>query len=106
MVADATPRFGLEGKIVLVTGASRGIGRACALGCAGSGADVIVGVRKPADGQALVAEIEQLGRRALAVEMDLTDLATMRTAIAKALEAHEPKKAAEVGDVAVPISVG
>ena len=87
MVADTTPRFGLEGKIVLVTGASRGIGRACALGCAGSGADVIVGVRKPADGQALVAEIEQLGHRALAVEMDLTDLATMRAAIAKAHQA-------------------
>ena len=55
------------GKTVLVTGASRGIGRACALACAGSGADVIVGVRKPADGAALVAEIEALGRRALAV---------------------------------------
>ena len=44
--ADTTPRFDLDGKIVLVTGASRGIGRACALGCAGSGADMIVGVRK------------------------------------------------------------
>ena len=65
MVADTTPRFGLDGKIVLVTGASRGIGRACALGCAGSGADVIVGVRKAEDGEALVAEIEGLGRRAL-----------------------------------------
>ena len=50
MVAETTPRFGLDGKIVLVTGASRGIGRACALACAGAGADVIVGVRKAADG--------------------------------------------------------
>ena len=49
---------------MLVTGASRGIGRACALGCAGSGADMIVGVRKAADGKALAAEIEGLGRRA------------------------------------------
>ena len=63
MVADTTPRFGLDGKIVLVTGASRGIGRASALGCAGSGADVIVGVRKAEDGAGLVAEIEKLGRR-------------------------------------------
>ena len=84
MAADTTPRFGLDGKIVLVTGASRGIGRACALGCAGAGADVIVGIRKAADGDALVGEIEQLGRRALAVEIDLTDLATMRTAVADA----------------------
>ena len=37
MVADTTPKFGLDGKVVLVTGASRGIGRACALGCAGCG---------------------------------------------------------------------
>jgi NAD(P)-dependent dehydrogenase (short-subunit alcohol dehydrogenase family) len=84
MVADTTPKFGLDGKIVLVTGASRGIGRACALGCAGAGADVVVGVRKPVDGEALVGEIEQLGRRALAVEMDLSDLATMRAAVGKA----------------------
>jgi NAD(P)-dependent dehydrogenase (short-subunit alcohol dehydrogenase family) len=87
MVADTTPRFGLDGKIVLVTGASRGIGRASALGCAGSGADVIIGVRKAEDGAALVAEIERLGRRALAVQMDLTDLAGMRDAVAKAHQA-------------------
>jgi NAD(P)-dependent dehydrogenase (short-subunit alcohol dehydrogenase family) len=84
MVADTTPKFGLDGKIVLVTGASRGIGRACALGCAGAGADVVVGVRKPADGEALVGEIEQLGHRALAVEMDLSDLAPKRAAVGKA----------------------
>ena len=87
MVADTTPKFGLDGKVVLVTGASRGIGRACALGCAGSGADVIVGVRKAEDGDALVAEIESLGGRALAVQMDLTDLATMRSAVATAHQA-------------------
>ena len=87
MVADTTPRFGLDGKIVLVTGASRGIGRASALGCAGSGADVIVGVRKAEDGAVLVAEIEGLGRRGLAVQMDLTDLATMRSAVAAAHQA-------------------
>ena len=69
---------------MLVTGASRGIGRACALACAGSGADMIVGVRKAADGKALAAEIEALGRRALAVEMDLADLTSVRAAIAKA----------------------
>jgi NAD(P)-dependent dehydrogenase (short-subunit alcohol dehydrogenase family) len=79
-----TPRFDLEGKTVLVTGASRGIGRACALACAGSGADVVVGVRELADGTALVAEIDGLDRRAAAVEMDLADLATVRSAVADA----------------------
>ncbi len=78
------PRFDLEGSTVLVTGASRGIGRACALACAGSGADVIAGVRKLADGAALVAEIEGLGRRAAGVEMDMADLATVRSGVAAA----------------------
>ena len=68
MPAETTPRFDLDGKIVLVTGASRGIGRACALACAGSGADVIVDFRKAGDGEALKAEIERHGRRALAVD--------------------------------------
>jgi NAD(P)-dependent dehydrogenase (short-subunit alcohol dehydrogenase family) len=84
MTAPTTPSFDLTGKIVLVTGASRGIGRACALACAGSGADMIVGVRKPEDGKRFVAEIEALGRRALAVQMDLADLDSVRKAVAEA----------------------
>ena len=78
MTGDFTPKFGLDGKTVLVTGASRGIGRACALACAGSRADVIAGVRNPDGCADLIAEIENLGRRALAVHMDLSDLASVR----------------------------
>lgn len=81
MPAETTPRFDLDGKIVLVTGASRGIGRAIALACAGSGADLIAGIRKAEDGEALRAEIEGLGRSALAVHMDLQDLKTVRAAV-------------------------
>ncbi|MCX7305065.1 MAG: 3-oxoacyl-ACP reductase FabG [Hyphomicrobiales bacterium] len=84
MTATATPSFDLSGKVVLVTGASRGIGRASALACAGSGADLVVGVRNADDGVALVSEIEALGRRALAVEMDLAALQTVRSAVALA----------------------
>lgn len=84
MTATTTPSFDLTGRIVMVTGATRGIGRAAALACAGSGADMIVGVRKPRDGKSLVAEIEALGRRALAVQMDLADLASVRKAVTKA----------------------
>jgi NAD(P)-dependent dehydrogenase (short-subunit alcohol dehydrogenase family) len=67
-----------------VTGASRGIGRACALACAGAGADLIVAVRNEADGAELSGKIRELGRRALAVKMDLADLDTVRSAVAKA----------------------
>lgn len=87
MPNETTPRFDLEGKTVLVTGASRGIGRAIALACAGAGADMIVGVRKKADGDALASEIGRMGRKALAVEMDLADLATVRSGVAAANEA-------------------
>jgi NAD(P)-dependent dehydrogenase (short-subunit alcohol dehydrogenase family) len=83
MSTEFAPKFDLASKVVLVTGASRGIGRACALACAGSGADMIVGVLGKADGADLTAEIERIGRRALAVQMDLTDLATVRAAVAE-----------------------
>ena len=84
MNAPVTPNFSLAERVVLVTGASRGIGRACALACAGAGADIIAGVRNPAESDSLIKEIEALGRQALAVPMDLTDLAGVRAAIAAA----------------------
>jgi NAD(P)-dependent dehydrogenase (short-subunit alcohol dehydrogenase family) len=87
MTTETTPRFDLEGRIVLVTGAARGIGRACALASAGAGADVIVGVRKTADGEELRDELQKLGRRAAFVEMDLIDLDTVRSGVAAAEKA-------------------
>ena len=64
----------LDGKIALVTGGSRGIGRGCALRLAQSGADVVVnyrGNKQAADD--VVREIESMGRRALAVRADVSD---------------------------------
>lgn len=66
-------RFSLEGKIALVSGASRGIGRAIALGFAEAGADVAVAARSRAELDRLAGEIEAQGRRALVVETDVTD---------------------------------
>jgi NAD(P)-dependent dehydrogenase (short-subunit alcohol dehydrogenase family) len=57
----------LEGRVALVTGGSRGLGRAMALGFAGAGADVIIASRKLENCQSVAAEVEALGRRALAV---------------------------------------
>ncbi|HEY7451398.1 MAG TPA: 3-oxoacyl-ACP reductase family protein [Candidatus Limnocylindria bacterium] len=61
--------FDLTGKVALVTGGSRGIGRAIALAFAGQGADVAVNYRESAAGaQETVDAITALGRRAVAVQ--------------------------------------
>lgn len=59
--------FDFSGKIVLVTGGSRGLGREMALGFAHRGADVIIASRKQEACQAVAAEVSALGRRALAI---------------------------------------
>jgi NAD(P)-dependent dehydrogenase (short-subunit alcohol dehydrogenase family) len=64
--------FSLEGKIALVTGASRGIGRAIALGFAEAGADVAVAARSEEDLNTLAKEIEGVGRRSLVLPTDVT----------------------------------
>lgn len=66
-------RFRLDGRVALVTGGGRGIGRAIALGMAGAGADVCV-VARHVDQVSRVADaVRALGRRALAVSADLRD---------------------------------
>jgi len=84
----------LEGKVVAVTGGSRGIGRAVALACARAGADVVVNFRTGGDadassgpGQEVLEAIRGLGRQAIAVEGDVADPGTANTIVAGAVEA-------------------
>jgi len=78
----------LEGKIVLVTGASAGIGRAVAIGAARHGADVAINFhRDDAGAEACVAEIEALGQRGLAVKGDVADPETATEFVAAAVAA-------------------
>ncbi len=63
----------LQGKVALVTGASRGIGRAIALSMAAAGADVVLNyITRATDAQAVEAKILQMGRRCIAVQADVS----------------------------------
>lgn len=70
--------FDLSGKVAVITGASRGIGRAIALRMAEQGAKVVVSSRKPAQCAAVVAEIGAAGGEAIAVKCDIAEKADLR----------------------------
>ncbi len=75
----------LEGRVALVTGASQGIGRACALHLARNGASVAVAARNAQKLDELVAEIASTGAKAAAFAMDVADEAQVKAGIKAAL---------------------
>lgn len=65
--------FRLDGKVAVVTGGGRGIGRGIALGFAESGADVVVIARRQEDVDAVAKEVEARGQRGLGISADVMD---------------------------------
>ena len=83
----------LKGRVAIVTGASRGIGRAIALGLAREGCDVVIAAKSTESSEKLpgsiftvAAEAEALGVRALPVQVDVRDADQIESMAAKALE--------------------
>lgn len=80
------PTFALTGQTALVTGAARGLGRATALALADAGADVALGLRRQGTADDLIEEIEGMGRRTMAVQMDVTRIDEIGPAVDAVVE--------------------
>src|SRR6516225_1677641 len=77
--------FSLTGKSCVVTGASRGLGRAIALAFAEQGADVVLAARSVGDLTEVAREVEAKGRRAVAQPTDVTDARQLAALAARAV---------------------
>jgi NAD(P)-dependent dehydrogenase (short-subunit alcohol dehydrogenase family) len=75
------PSFDLTGRVALVTGASRGIGRDLALALAHAGASVAIGARNPSDVDDLHAQVTASGGAARPIAMDMLDVPSVRAAV-------------------------
>jgi len=80
------PRFDLNGQVALVTGAARGLGRAISLALANAGADMALGLRSVNEDAGITAEIRQLGRKALPLQMDVSKMDQITRAVDKTVK--------------------
>jgi 3-oxoacyl-[acyl-carrier protein] reductase len=86
----------MTGRVAVVTGAGRGIGREIALGLAGAGAGVALLARSKNELEAVASEIQSAGGTALALVTDVSDPSEARAAVAHA--------AAELGEIGVLVN--
>jgi gluconate 5-dehydrogenase len=76
--------FDLNGKVAIVTGTSRGLGQYLARALAKAGADLVVTSRDPGDLKSFQHEIESLGRKVLALDLDVRDQASIERMASRA----------------------
>jgi len=84
-MVDAANKSQLDGRVCLVTGASRGLGRAMSIAFAQAGADVVVTARSADALKEVAAEIESLGRKSLAVPCDIHDESSVTEMVNEAI---------------------
>ena len=78
----------IEGKVIVITGASSGMGEAAARHLSAQGATVVLGARRIGRLQALAGEITSAGRNALAVETDVTHRGQVQRLVDAAVETY------------------
>jgi len=80
------PSFDLKGKVALITGAARGIGRSCALAMAHAGADIGLGLRDVNSAMELEQEIIAMGRNVMRLQMDVSSLQQINVSVDKFIQ--------------------
>ena len=78
--------FNVNGKVALITGSARGIGRSCALALAEAGAEIALGLKNINNDNGIQEEIRSLGRKALPLQMDVSQISQIRKAVAETIE--------------------
>lgn len=86
-MSNILERFKLDGKVAIVTGAGRGIGRASALALADAGANVVLCARTRSELDAVAEQVQERGQQALVVECDATDQKQHQAVISATIEA-------------------